>query len=375
MLTRRREQFLAAAVIMALLVPWTADAQRRKKTEEEITQVLEIPPDPPAFVIADTARIAFLNPPMTVKGLLSQQTRDAVKWLLGQSRGRRLLKIRAFVAGTGDQRRVPAIVSEELSERKLALPAVTVVQVGGLPMEGAQVIIEAALEEKKPVNPAGLAFISGQVGRPAEGEVGLQQAAARSADSLKRAAEAAGSAAMLRVSCFLTSLDDADAARAAVSARFPAVPLLLVQTQRLPRERLVECEGVARLKQPPASEVVFLNPEGLASSKAYSQVARVMSPRLVITAAQLAFRYSEEDARLAFSRLEKTLEGAKSSLKRAVIVNSYPLSGQMAEMIRKVRFDWLDPARPPASTLLPFEGLPSIDSSFAIEAIAIGSVQ
>ncbi|NWF85208.1 MAG: hypothetical protein HXY18_15425 [Bryobacteraceae bacterium] len=375
MVTWRREQVLAVAVVAALLAPEAADAQRRKKTEEELTQVLEIPPDPPVFVIADAARLSFLNPPMTARGLLSQQTRDAVKWLLGQSRGRKLIKIRAFVAGTGDQRRVPAIVSEELSERKLALPAVTVVQAGGLPMEGAQVVLEAALEEKKPVNPAGLAFISGQVGRPAEGEAGLEKAAARSADSLKLAAEAAGSAALLRVSCFLTSLEDADAARAAVSARFPAVPLLLVQTQRLPRERLVECEGVARLKQPPASEVEFLNPEGLAASKAYSQIARVNSTRLVITAAQLAFRYSEDDARLAFSRLEKTLEGAKSSLKRAVIVNSYPLSGQMAEMIRKVRFDWLDPARPPASTLLPFEGLPSIDSSFAIEAVAIGSAQ
>lgn len=372
---RRRARFLMLAIALWSLFPDAAEAQRRKKTEEELTQVLEIPPDPPSTVTVDTARLSFLDTPLSARGLLSQQTRDAVKWLLGQSRGRRMVKLRAFVAGTGDQRRVPAIVSEELTERKQPLPAVTVVQVGGLQMEGAQVVMEATLEERKPVNPEGIAFLSGQVARPADGESGLKQAAERSADLLKTAMEAAQGSAMLRVTCFLTSLGDGDQARAAVAARFPGAPLLLLQTQRAPRERLVECEGVARLKHAPAAEVAFLNPEGLAQSKAYSQIALVKSPRLVLTSTQLAFRYSEEDARLAFSRLQRTLEGAKSSLKQAVMMNSYPLSGQMAEMIRKVRFEWLDAARPPASTLLPFEGLPSMDSSFAIEVAAIGAAQ
>lgn len=371
----RRERVLALFAAVALLAPDAAEGQRRKKTEEELTQVLVIPPEPPSVVTAETARLAFLVTPMTAKGLLSQQTREAVKWLAGQSRGRRVVKVRAFVAGTGDQRRVPAIVSEEFVERKLLLPVVTVVQVGALPMEASQVVLEATLEEKKPLNTEGLAFISGQVSRPAEGEAGLKEATARSADLLKRALDAAGGSVMLRVSCFLTSLDDAAEARAAVASRFPTVPLLFVQTQRTARERMVECEAVARLKTAPSQELAFLNPEGLASSKMYSQVALVRSPRLVITATQLAFRYSEDDARLAFTRLEKTLDGAKSSLKRGVMMNSYPLSGQMAEMIRKVRFDWLDAARPPASTMLPFEGLPSMDASFAIEVVSVGALQ
>jgi len=371
----RRERTLALLTAVAFLAPDAAEAQRRKKTEEELTQVLVIPPEPPLIMTAETTRLAFLVTPMTAKGLLSQQTREAVKWMAGQSRGRRVVKVRAFVAGTGDQRRVPAIVSEEFVERKLPLPAVTVVQVGALPMEGSQVVLEATLEEKKPLNTEGLAFISGQVSRPAEGEAGLKEASSRSADLLKRAMASAGGTAMLRVSCFLTSLEDAAEARTAVLARFPAAPLLLVQTQRMARERMVECEGVARLKQAPAREVEFLNPDGLASSKMYSQIALVRSPRLVITSTQLAFRYSEDDARLAFTRLEKTLDGAKSSLKRAVMMNSYPLSGQIADMIRKVRFDWLDAARPPASTMLPFEGLPSMDASFAIEVISTGDIQ
>ncbi len=372
---RRRVRILMLACTLGTLLPDAAEAQRRKKTEEELTQVLELPPDPPSVVTADTGRLAFLNAPLSARGLLSQQTQNAVKWLLGQSRGRRIVKVRAFVAGTGDQRRVPAIVSEELTQRKQPLPAVTVVQVGGLPMEGAQVSLEAVLEEKKPVNPEGVAFLSGQVSRPAEGEAGLRPTIERSADLLKSAMESAGGAAMLRVSCFLTSLEDAAAALDAAASRFPGVPLTIVQTQRAPRERLVECEGVARLKRGPGSEVEFVNPDGLARSKAYSQIALVKSSRLVMTSTQLAFRYGEEDARLAFSRLQKTLEGAKSSLKMAVMMNSYPLSGQIAELIRKVRFEWLDAARPPASTLLPFEGLPSMDASFAIEVAAVGSAQ
>ena len=38
------------------------------------------------------------------------------------------------------------------------LQAVTTVQVGALPMEGAQVIVESIGAEKKTVNPSGLAF-------------------------------------------------------------------------------------------------------------------------------------------------------------------------------------------------------------------------
>lgn len=372
----RRERILATLAVLAVLAPEAAEGQRRKKkTEEELTQVLEAPPEPPQSVVADTARLSFLTAPLSAKGLLSQQTRDGVKWLMSQSRGRRIVKIRAFAAGTGDQRRVPFIVSEELTEKKLPVPAVTVIQVGSLPMEGAQVALEATLEEKKPVNSEGVAYISGQVSRPAEGESGLKHSVGRSADLLKRAVDAAGGSAMLRVTCFLTALEDAAEARAAVAARFPAAALTIVQPQRLARERLVECEGVARLARAPAGEAEFLNPEGLASSKVYSQVARVKTPRLVITACQLAFRYSEADARLAFARLDKTLEGSRSSLKRAVMMNSYPLSGQIAEMIRKVRFEWLDAQNPPASTLLPFEGLPSMDASFAIEVVSIGEVQ
>jgi hypothetical protein len=48
----------------------------------------------------------------------------------------------------------------------------------------------------------------------------------------------------------------------------------------------------------------------------------------------------------------------------------YPLSSGLSERIRAIRFEFYDKSRPPASTMLPFEGLPSLDASFAVDVIA-----
>src|SRR5205814_4019555 len=69
------------------------------------------------------------------------------------SNGATIVKLRAFVAGSGDLRRAPAIVSETFAVKHLPLPAVSVIQVGALPMEGAQVILESIAVAKKETNP------------------------------------------------------------------------------------------------------------------------------------------------------------------------------------------------------------------------------
>jgi hypothetical protein len=154
----------ALVVLLGLaiaLAAWPAE-KRKKRKQEEVTQTLQLPKDPPSAVTAETARLVFHVSPLSSRGLLSQQVRDALKWLLGNSRGAALVKLRAFVAGSGDMRRVQAIVSEVFTDRRLALPALSVIQVGALPQEGAQVVLESMGVSKKPVNPHGLAFISGQ---------------------------------------------------------------------------------------------------------------------------------------------------------------------------------------------------------------------
>ena len=150
---------LALCALAAFAGPFD---KKKKKSEEDVTQVLQLPKDPPSAVVAETARLGFYVSPLSSRGLLSQQVRDALKAMQRNLGGANIVKLRAFVAGSGDMRRVQAIVSETFTERRLSLPALSVVQVGGLPLEGAQVVIEATSVGKKDVNPNGLVFISGQ---------------------------------------------------------------------------------------------------------------------------------------------------------------------------------------------------------------------
>jgi hypothetical protein len=106
-------------LLLVSLLPASLQAQKKKKkSEEEVTQTLEVTPDPPPAVTVDTSRLEYLVSPLSSKGLLSQQVKDALKSLRSQAGGRSIVKIRAFVAGTGDQRRVPAIVAETFSDKR-----------------------------------------------------------------------------------------------------------------------------------------------------------------------------------------------------------------------------------------------------------------
>jgi len=372
-MTRTARTAVAAACLVLLLQSVASPYQRKKKKEPDFTQTLEVLPDPPLSISAETARLSYLTTPLSPKGLLSQQTRDALKSLLSLNRGAQVIRLRAFVAGTGDLRRVQSIVSEVFTERKLSLPVLTTVQVGALPMEGAQVQIEATLQDRKPSNPLGLAFLAGQDAADPKPGMPVPPLAAQSAARLQTALAAIGSTPddVLRISCFLSSLDSLDQSRAAVTTVFPRAQLLLAQTQRSPDRTVVECEAVARLRKAPESPVQFLNPPGLPSSPNYSHIALVSAPRLIFTGAQLAFRYEEADARLAFQRLEKTLQAAGATLKNTVFLGIFPLSPQLAAQVRKVRGEFVDMSHPPASTMLPFEGLPSMDASFGLEVIAL----
>ena len=43
----------------------------------------------------------------------------------------------------------------------------------------------------------------------------------------------------------------------------------------------------------------------------------------------------------------------------------------MAAKVRAIRFEFYDKSKPPASTLLLFEGLPSLDASFGVDVVAL----
>src|SRR5215475_741960 len=137
---------LVVALAWGLFFQAGLSAQKKKK---EITQVLQLPKDLPVTVVGETRRLTFHVTPLSAKGLLSAQVRDALKALNRDTGSNTVLRIRAFVAGSGDLRRVRDLVSETFTDRKQPLPALSLVQAGGLPVEGAQVVLEAVAASKK----------------------------------------------------------------------------------------------------------------------------------------------------------------------------------------------------------------------------------
>ena len=362
-------RFLAVAAICALAVPaWSA-----KKKKEEETQVLQVPRDLPAAVAGETGRLRFHVTPLSGKGLLSQQVRDALKALDRETGSDPVLRIRAFVAGSGDLRRVRDLVSETYTDRRRPLPALSLVRAGGLPLEGAQVVLEAVSAGKKVSNPNGLAFISAPVATSESPLDPVAPLAERSLTRMREAVRAAGleSSDVLRVTCFLSSLDNLAATRKLVEAEYGRAALNYVQTERAPNRALAACEAVARLRVNPGARLRALNPEGMPRQSGESSVALVGSPRVVLTGTQAAFGAQESDGRLALGRLQKALEQAGASISDVAWAGFYPLSGGVTAQVRKLRGDVFDTAQPPASTVVPFEGLPSMDSTFAVDAIAV----
>jgi enamine deaminase RidA (YjgF/YER057c/UK114 family) len=346
------------------LYPPKLSAQK-KKDKEEITQVLRLPEELPNAVVGDTRRLAFHTTPLSAKGLLSPQVRDALKALQHETNGETVLKIRAFVAGSADLRRVRDLVSGFYTSHKDPLPAITLVQAGGLPLDGAQVVLEAVTAAKRDLNPSGLAFISPTVAT-AEDPLGpvpplTEKTLAGLGQSLQSAGLAPADA--LRVTCFVSSLQNLAETRRLVTADYPRAALDFVQVNRAPRQALSACEAVARLHAAPPSQLDFVK-----ATTGESQIALVNAPLLVLTGAQDSFGYQEADARLAFERLKKSLEQAGATAKNVAYAYYYPLSPSLGAEVRKVRGEFFDH---PAASMLIFEGLPSMDAGFAVDVVAV----
>jgi enamine deaminase RidA (YjgF/YER057c/UK114 family) len=342
-------------LLLGLLLAGGLFAQKPKKKadEEPRPQVLDVLPDPPEAVVAESGRLSFQVSPLSDKGLLSQQVRDALKALTRLNHGASIIKVRAFVAGSGDLRRIKDIVAEEFTERKQALPAVSTIQVGALPLPGAQVVIEAISSEKKVVNPSGVAFAASGESANAGAAVARLQGSLNSAGV--RAAD------VQRVTCFLSSLDDVQAARSTVAAAFPSAAANFVQMQRLALEPQALCEAVARLAVAPATPLVLAK-----------DIALVNAPKLVLTATQLVFRDQDADFRLAYQRLAKTMLLLGAGFKDVFWTGTYALTRPNAGKLESIEWEFLDRAQPPARAALQVEGLPSTDATAAVELMAVG---
>src|SRR4051794_10571743 len=255
--------FLAALCCFLPAAGVTAQKKPKPK-KEEITQTLQLPKDLPTAVTGETRRLTFHVTPLSARGLLSAQVRDALKALTRETGANPVLKIRAFVAGSGDLRRVRDLVSEVFTDRKQPLPALSLIQAGGLPLEGAQVVLEAIAAGKKELSPRGLVFLSAPIVTSDNPLDPVAPLAAQSLERLKGATKTAGSesADVVRVTCFLSSLDNLAATRKLVEADYPRAALNYVQTQRSPGRALAACEAVARLTWNTGKRVHFQPDEG-----------------------------------------------------------------------------------------------------------------
>ncbi len=293
-------------------------AKKKKKGDDELpNQTLALPRELPASVTVEVPRLTFHAVPLSNKGLLSAQMRDGIKALLRMTSGTPVVKMRVFVAGSGDMRRVPAIISEVFTEKRLTLPAVSVVQVGTLPLEGAQIAIEAIAVAKKTVNPNGLALIAGRTASSPNPLDPVGPLAQKVVDELRGLPDATD---VVKLTCFTSTLD----AKTATTLRtaFPKAALQIMQVVRAPARALVECEAIARLAKTPIDPV---NVNG--------GMARLTAGRVVLTGTQLGFHSEESDIRLAFTRLEKALTGSQVSSADVVYARFYSLTRSNADRV------------------------------------------
>ena len=203
-------------VLLGVLVCVTSFAAKKKKDDE--TQTLALPKDPPMVAIGDSTRLVFHVSPLSGKGLLSQQTRDALHAILKANGSAQVIHLRAFVAGSGDLRRVPQIVSEVFTKEKQPLPSVSVIQAGALPLEDAQIVIEAVSEARRPVKCCWrIRFLA--------------------------ATEPEKLSSPVAATCFVSDVSTASA----LVSRFPGIPVDVVQTERVPaRSGVAMPKSVAR---------------------------------------------------------------------------------------------------------------------------------
>ena len=336
---------IGAAVLVFACAP--ATAAQKHKNQEPKSQVLPLPPELPRALLADTNTLDFHISPLLKVGGLSAQIHQSLNDLIRDTHGETIIKMRAFVAGAGDARRVQAQTAEIFTDRKLPLPTLTILQVGALGQEGAQVVIEAVVSTRKNVNASGLAFFAGQNGDS------FNQALQQLRNSVSAASVAPEH--ILTSTCFISQISDYESARAAIQSAFPNTAINVVQAVREPVSDAGMCEAVGQLSEPPAAGPVVLLKK--------SRATLVNSRQLIFTGLQLSFGSFLDDAHEAFVRLRRTA-AALQPIAAPVEVNAFTLDAYASSALRKTAS-----FPPSAFTVQTVEGLPAIDASGGIEAI------
>ena len=322
-----------------------------------------------AAVVTETQYLAFGVTSLLTRGDAVEQAGKAANKL-----PKKLVSVTAFVAAGEDAERVRQELDTRLA--RSGKPALTVVGVAGLADPGAKVVLEHVTAASRPINPQGIAFVSGQ---PASTEKPVNEVAPlveKSIADLRKAHAAIGveSTDVLRFTCFMSSLADIGAVRRLAEKEFPKADRNYMQLVRLPDRGLVECETVVRLRSGPPEAMKMVQPDGMTRSPNYSHVAMLRPGKVVFSGGHYAAGTQDIDARAMFSSLEKALTAEGSSTRNVAMSYVYPTSNAAAELIRRIRFEFYERSRPPASTMLVFESLPNgMPAAVQVVAVLSGS--
>ncbi|MFV9507515.1 MAG: RidA family protein [Oscillochloridaceae bacterium umkhey_bin13] len=131
-----------------------------------------------------------------------------------------------------------------------------------------------------------------------------------------------------------------------------------------------------------SAELTFRNPEGLAPPSGYSHVVTVRGGTTVYVSGQVAFDAAgmlvgegdhRRQAEQVFANLQMALAAVGARFEHVVKLTYYVvnLSPEVTQMLRELRADYLNLARPPASTMVAVAGLVDPRLLIEIEAIAV----
>ncbi|MFM2124405.1 MAG: hypothetical protein RL328_856 [Acidobacteriota bacterium] len=323
----------------------------------------------PSATRAQTARLSFGVGSVSEKGTLDQQVTASLTGLWKTHGKARIVKVRAFVTGAADGEQVPKLVAKAFTQKKLSVPVVSVIRVGALPAPRALVILETIAEAPTVQNPNGLVLVSGQLtSAPKAPNPAAAPLAERSLANLKTALAGmqVEPPAVLRVTCFASTLADQAQVQSMIRAQFANAAVNLMQIQKEPENQEVECEAVARLSKAPNGPVQLVNP----TNAAFAQAAMVNAPEIIFTTTHTGSG-ADDAVRTAFRALDATLQSAGASLDTIFYAYAYPVNAMMLQKYRDVRFEFLKRDRAPASTNLAFEGVMTPDHTIGVDVIAL----
>ena len=337
---------------LVALAVWAIGGRAFGSQKHKLEEPAPLPPQLPMALRAETAALDFHLSRLLAKGGLAAQIHASLTELIRNTKGETIVKLRAFVAGAGDARRVQTEVSRIFTDRRLPLPVLSVLQVGALGQESAKVVIEAVVDTRRAVNPDGLAFFAGQNGPSLEGALARIRTVTHDANVEPDQ--------VLRVTCFAARMSNYGQSYAATAALFPHAAVNLVQALRDPPGDEAACEAIGRLAHAPAEGELVLWKE--------KRVTLLHSRALVFTGLQLSFGNYLDDAHEAFVRLGRA-SSAIDPVEAPVQVNVFSLDSTAGAALRKTT------SVPPSTfSVQTVEGLPSVDATAGIEAVLAPNV-